>query len=131
MKIVMIGSGYVGLVSGTCFSEFGFQVTCVDKDIKKNELYVSQDQSPLVYSGQVELSDLNLINKKIGKNDIKVRFRHGGKLRDCDFNIVDNKYILTLKESERGIAPGQAAVLYQDTHCLGGGVIKSKCLNKN
>ena len=35
MKIVMIGSGYVGLVSGTCFSEFGFQVTCVDKDIKK------------------------------------------------------------------------------------------------
>ena len=103
----------------------------IDKDIKKNELYVSQDQSPLVYSGQVELSDLNLINKKIEKNDIKVRFRHGGKLRDCDFNIVDNKYILTLKESERGIAPGQAAVLYQDTHCLGGGVIKSKCLNKN
>ena len=74
---------------------------------------------------------LNLINKKIGKNNIKVRFRHGGKLRDCDFNIVDNKYILTLKESERGIAPGQAAVLYQDTHCLGGGIIKSKCLNKN
>ena len=113
------------------FYENDYQKDLIDKDIKKNELYVSQDQSPLVYSGQVELSDLNLINKKIGKNDIKVRFRHGGKLRDCDFNIVDNKYILTLKESERGIAPGQAAVLYQDTHCLGGGVIKSKCLNKN
>ena len=35
MKIVMIGTGYVGLVSGACFSEFGFDVTCVDKDEKK------------------------------------------------------------------------------------------------
>lgn len=35
MKIVMIGTGYVGLVSGACFSEFGFDVTCVDKDETK------------------------------------------------------------------------------------------------
>ena len=35
MKIVVIGTGYVGLVSGTCFSEFGFEVTCVDKDQTK------------------------------------------------------------------------------------------------
>ena len=35
MKIAMIGTGYVGLVSGTCFSEFGVDVTCVDKDENK------------------------------------------------------------------------------------------------
>ena len=35
MKITMLGTGYVGLVSGTCFSEFGFDVCCVDKDIDK------------------------------------------------------------------------------------------------
>lgn len=35
MNIVVIGTGYVGLVSGTCFSEFGFQVTCIDKDEAK------------------------------------------------------------------------------------------------
>ena len=35
MNIVVIGTGYVGLVSGACFSEFGFSVTCVDKDAAK------------------------------------------------------------------------------------------------
>ncbi len=35
MKIAVIGTGYVGLVSGTCFAEFGHDVTCVDKDTTK------------------------------------------------------------------------------------------------
>jgi UDPglucose 6-dehydrogenase len=35
MKIAMIGTGYVGLVSGACFADFGNQVTCVDKDAAK------------------------------------------------------------------------------------------------
>ena len=37
MNIVVIGTGYVGLVSGACFSEFGFNVTCIDKDKEKIE----------------------------------------------------------------------------------------------
>src|SRR5215468_5564175 len=35
MRVVMIGSGYVGLVSGACFADFGHHVTCVDKDADK------------------------------------------------------------------------------------------------
>ena len=35
MKIAMIGTGYVGLVSGVCFSDFGQEVVCVDKDASK------------------------------------------------------------------------------------------------
>ena len=35
MRIAMIGTGYVGLVSGACFSEFGVDVVCVDKDQSK------------------------------------------------------------------------------------------------
>jgi UDPglucose 6-dehydrogenase len=35
MRIAMIGSGYVGLVSGACFADFGHEVACVDKDAKK------------------------------------------------------------------------------------------------
>lgn len=37
MRIAMIGTGYVGLVSGACFSEFGTEVVCVDKDVTKIE----------------------------------------------------------------------------------------------
>src|SRR6266571_79899 len=37
MRIAVIGTGYVGLVSGACFSEFGVSVTCVDKDAAKIE----------------------------------------------------------------------------------------------
>ena len=37
MKIAMIGTGYVGLVSGACFADFGHQVVCVDKNEAKIE----------------------------------------------------------------------------------------------
>ena len=38
MKIAVIGTGYVGLVTGTCFAETGVNVVCVDSDLKKIQL---------------------------------------------------------------------------------------------
>ncbi|MBI4710071.1 MAG: UDP-glucose/GDP-mannose dehydrogenase family protein, partial [Nitrospirae bacterium] len=35
MHICVVGTGYVGLITGACFAEFGMDVTCVDKDLKK------------------------------------------------------------------------------------------------
>lgn len=35
MRITMVGTGYVGVVSGACFADLGHQVTCVDKDAGK------------------------------------------------------------------------------------------------
>ncbi|WP_084174731.1 UDP-glucose dehydrogenase family protein [Afifella pfennigii] len=54
MRIAMIGTGYVGLVSGVCFSEFGFDVTCVDKDAAKIEA-LNRGEVPIYEPGLSEL----------------------------------------------------------------------------
>ena len=41
MRLVMVGSGYVGLVSGVCFADFGHDVVCVDKDPAKMQALVT------------------------------------------------------------------------------------------
>ena len=37
MKLMIVGSGYVGLVAGACLSEFGHEIVCVDRDMTKIE----------------------------------------------------------------------------------------------
>ncbi len=54
MRIAMIGSGYVGLVSGACFADFGHQVVCVDKDARKIEA-LSRGEMPIYEPGLTEL----------------------------------------------------------------------------
>ena len=54
MKIAVIGTGYVGLVSGACFSEFGFFVTCVDKDPAKIKM-INAGTMPIYEPGLEEL----------------------------------------------------------------------------
>ena len=64
MKICMIGTGYVGLVSGTCFADIGHQVVCVHKDInkiKKLNLCIS----PIYEPGLDELLKKNFLSKRL------------------------------------------------------------------
>ena len=59
MRIAMIGTGYVGLVSGACFSEFGVDVVCVDKDDKKIES-LRAGRMPIYEPGLEDLVDANV-----------------------------------------------------------------------
>ncbi len=59
MRIAMIGTGYVGLVSGTCFSEFGVGVTCVDNDANKIER-LNRGEIPIYEPGLDDLLEANV-----------------------------------------------------------------------
>lgn len=63
MNIVMIGTGYVGLVSGACFSQFGFTVVCVDRNAEKIDT-LNQGGIPIYEPG---LDDLVARNRAAGR----------------------------------------------------------------
>jgi len=63
MRVAMIGTGYVGLVSGACFADFGHTVTCVDKDASKIDR-LRQNIMPIYEPG---LDDLVATNVKGGR----------------------------------------------------------------
>ena len=64
----MIGTGYVGLVSGVCFSDLGNDVICVDKDLDKIQL-LQNGKVPIYEPGLSELVVKNF--KKIGRAHVR------------------------------------------------------------
>ncbi len=59
MRVTMMGAGYVGLVSGACFADFGHQVTCIDKD-KNRVAALDRGEIPIFEPGLADLVEANM-----------------------------------------------------------------------
>src|ERR1700761_727099 len=84
MRIAMIGTGYVGLVSGACFSEFGVDVVCVDKDEAKIA-GLKQNRMPIYEPG---LDQLVADNVKAGRLSFTTDLKSAVKEADAVFIAV-------------------------------------------
>lgn len=84
MRIAMIGSGYVGLVSGACFAEFGNDVVCVDIDADKIDR-LNRGEAPIYEPG---LEDLVTRNRSAGRLGFSTDFAGSVAGRDLVFIAV-------------------------------------------
>ncbi len=84
MKITVIGTGYVGLVSGTCFAEIGHDVMCVDIDAKKIE-NLRNNVMPMYEPG---LQELVMRNQKEGRLQFGTDVQNGIEFAEVVFSAV-------------------------------------------
>src|SRR5699024_890846 len=82
MKIAVIGTGYVGLVTGACLSEIGNHVTCIDIDEEKIET-LKQGVSPIYEDGLEEL-----LNRNINESRLKFTTDYKEGLADKDIVYI-------------------------------------------
>ncbi len=100
MRITMVGTGYVGLVTGTCFANTGNQVTCLDVDPKKIDM-LNNGKSPIYEPGLDELIARNAkagrlkftVDKKNAYQSAEIIFICVGTPSD-DMGRADLKYVI-------------------------------------
>ena len=79
MKLCMIGTGYVGLVSGVCFADLGNNVICVDKDTKK--IFTKLKNLKPSKEGEIHITDA--IQLLINDKEKFIAHNFTGKYLDC------------------------------------------------
>ncbi|MCA9348820.1 tRNA 2-thiouridine(34) synthase MnmA [Candidatus Saccharibacteria bacterium] len=94
------------------------------KDMEKNEVYVTKNvSSHLLWSDTIKLTSVHWINKSENNQQLFVRTRHRAPLVACSLDQAGQVTKLQLNEQIKAITPGQSAVLYTSSECLGGGII--------
>ncbi len=128
MRIAMIGTGYVGLVSGACFSEFGHHVACVDKDMSKIDA-LRAGRMPIYEPG---LEEVVADNVKAGRLSFTGDLAASVKAADAVFIAVgtpsrrgdghaDLTYVFAAAEEIAAALDGYTAVITKSTVPVGTG----------
>jgi UDPglucose 6-dehydrogenase len=138
MRVAMIGTGYVGLVSGACFADFGHTVTCIDKDAGKIERLKSGGIP--IYEPGLDL--LVASNVKAGRLDFSIDAAEAVRQADAVFIAVgtpsrrgdghaDLSYVYAAAEEVAGLIDGFTVIVTKSTVPVGTGdeierIIKAK-----
>jgi UDPglucose 6-dehydrogenase len=102
MRIAMVGTGYVGLVSGACFADFGHHVVCVDKDADKIAR-INRGEMPIYEPGLAEL---------VARNAAQGRLRFTTALQDA-LAQADAIFIAVGTPSRRGDGHADLTYVYE------------------
>jgi len=128
MRVAMIGTGYVGLVSGACFADFGHVVTCIDKDPSKIER-LERGEIPIFEPG---LDDLVAANVEEGRLFFTLESAEAIRNADAVFIAVgtptrrgdghaDLSYVYAAAEEIAGLIDGFTVVVTKSTVPVGTG----------
>ena len=128
MKLCMIGTGYVGLVSGTCFADIGHTVYCVDKDEAKIEK-LNSSQSPIYEPGLDEMIKENYkasrlfftsnLSEAVNKSDII--FICVGTPNKRKSLSVDLKFVYQAVKDIKKVSKGKKIIVTKSTVPVGTG----------
>jgi UDPglucose 6-dehydrogenase len=128
MRVAMIGTGYVGLVSGACFADFGHDVTCIDKDASKIER-LKAGEIPIFEPG---LDDLVETNVRDGRLNFTLDGAEAIRAADAVFIAVgtpsrrgdghaDLSFVYAAAEEIAGLIEGFTVVVTKSTVPVGTG----------
>ena len=128
MRVVMIGTGYVGLVSGACFADFGHTVTCIDKDPSKIEKLL-KGEIPIFEPG---LDQLVATNVREGRLSFGIEAKDAVRNADAVFIAVgtpsrrgdghaDLSYVYAAAEEIAGLIEGFTVIVTKSTVPVGTG----------
>lgn len=143
MQIAIVGSGYVGLVTGACFAEFGFHVTCVDNDVAKIE-NLQKGNIPIYEPG---LESLVQQTQKVGRLSFTTDLKEAVSKADAVFIAVgtpsrrgdghaDLSYVFAAAEEIAGALEGYTVIITKSTVPVGtcrkvSEIIKKTLANSN
>ena len=138
MHVAMIGTGYVGLVSGACFSEFGVDVTCVDLDVKKIE-NLHKNIMPIYEPGLDTLVETNVKAGRLNfTTDLKAAVAKADVVFICvgtptnpdDDGHADLKYVYAAAKDVAEAMDGYTVVVNKSTVPVGTGDAVEKIIRE-
>ena len=138
MRVAMIGSGYVGLVSGACFAEFGVEITCVDKDkekiagLKGGDIPIFEPGLDVLVANNMSAGRLTFttdLKAAVGAADI-VFIAVGTPSRRGDGH-ADLRYIYAAAEEIAGALAGYTLVVTKSTVPVGTGREVERIIGEN